>query len=238
MDTSGIYKIQSQIKPERIYIGSAVNFRKRKILHLHQLRNDKHANTKLQNHFNKYGESDLVFSLVLGCKREELINNEQFFIDAYSPWFNINQRANSCFGRVVSEKTRRLLSDAKLGVKKKPLSLEHRKKLSDSLMGNKRRLGTRHSEEIRRKISDVLTQVYSEEHRQIIRDSNTKNKTGKHLSDETKLKISIANKGRKLSDEARYKISISHKGKLHKPITEETRKRMIESHHKNRLIKI
>jgi hypothetical protein len=36
---SGIYKIQSRIKPERIYIGSTIDFDLRKSQHLYDLRN-------------------------------------------------------------------------------------------------------------------------------------------------------------------------------------------------------
>ena len=57
MIISGIYKIQSIIKPERCYIGSAVNIQKRWRDHKRELRNNKHSNKKLQNHCNKYGES-------------------------------------------------------------------------------------------------------------------------------------------------------------------------------------
>ena len=80
---SGIYKIQSLSHPERCYIGSAVNIDKRKKEHLNNLRKNKHANKKLQSHFNKYGETDLSFSLLLGCGKEDLIKNEQYFIDSY-----------------------------------------------------------------------------------------------------------------------------------------------------------
>ena len=42
MKITGIYKIESKLKPERIYIGSAVNISKRWLLHLSRLRRDKH----------------------------------------------------------------------------------------------------------------------------------------------------------------------------------------------------
>ena len=68
---SGIYKIQSIIKPERIYIGSAVNICDRWRCHLKDLKNGNHGNGKLQNHFNKYGEIDLQFSILLGCEKQD-----------------------------------------------------------------------------------------------------------------------------------------------------------------------
>lgn len=38
MNTIGIYKTQSKVKPERVYIGSAVNISERWRLHLLELR--------------------------------------------------------------------------------------------------------------------------------------------------------------------------------------------------------
>jgi 5-methylcytosine-specific restriction endonuclease McrA len=61
--------------------------------------------------------------------------------------------------------------------------------------GNSNHLGYKHSEETKKKISEI--------HR------------GKKVSEETKKKISNANKGHKVSEEVRKKISESHKGILH-----------------------
>ena len=49
---NGIYKIESKIKPNQIYIGSAVNVRVRWSNHLSKLNKNKHENPKLQNHYN------------------------------------------------------------------------------------------------------------------------------------------------------------------------------------------
>ena len=61
MVQSGIYKIESKIKPERIYIGSAKNIQFRWNLHKRELLNKKHHSHKLQWHVNKYGIDDLRF---------------------------------------------------------------------------------------------------------------------------------------------------------------------------------
>jgi group I intron endonuclease len=98
MKLSGIYKIQSTIHPERIYIGSAVNIENRWYEHLKKLRRNKHHSIKLQNHFNKYGENDLTFSIVLGCDKQCLIIHEQYFLDALDPFFNICKKADNTFG--------------------------------------------------------------------------------------------------------------------------------------------
>ena len=50
---------------------------------------------------------------------------------------------------------------------------------------------------------------------------------GKHLSDETKRKISESHKGKTLSDEHKKNLSESHKGKT---LSDETKKKLSESH--------
>lgn len=135
MKISGIYKIESKINPERIYIGSAVNMQQRKCTHFCLLRNNKHANIKLQSHFNKYGESDLVFSVLLGCEKNELLANEQFFIDSISPFFNICKIAGNTLGRKWSIETRIKLQTRTCWSKGKKMSADWCKKNGDAHRG-------------------------------------------------------------------------------------------------------
>lgn len=87
-DISGIYLIKSKCKPKRIYIGSSKNIFRRWANHLSQLRHNAHYNKELQKHFNKYSESDLEFTIIIGCEKKELKIKEQFFIDCFDPYFN------------------------------------------------------------------------------------------------------------------------------------------------------
>tara|TARA_R110000822_G_scaffold29595_1_gene86853 strand:- start:42 stop:776 length:735 start_codon:yes stop_codon:yes gene_type:complete len=59
----GIYKIFN-IKNNKFYIGSAVDFTKRKRMHVWKLRKGTHANKHLQSAWNKYGEESFIFVLV------------------------------------------------------------------------------------------------------------------------------------------------------------------------------
>jgi group I intron endonuclease len=113
MNTAGIYMIRSKCKPERVYIGSAVNIKRRWQDHRKRLKASQHPNRKLQNHYSKY--HDLEFSVLLGCEKEDLLKNEQFFIDSYNPWFNNTKIAGSCLGRKISEETREKLRKSHLG---------------------------------------------------------------------------------------------------------------------------
>jgi group I intron endonuclease len=136
---TGIYKIESIIKPERVYIGSAVAINRRWWDHSKRLKANCHPNKKLQNHYNKYGKSDLQFSILLGCEKIDLLKNEQFFIDSYNPWFNNTKVAGSSLGNKASEETKRKLRESHLGKpsgnKGKHPSLETLEKLKISLKG-------------------------------------------------------------------------------------------------------
>lgn len=98
MKISGIYKIQSKTKPQRFYIGSAVNINRRWYEHLHDLRLNKHNNPKFQNHYNKYYESDLIFIIIEECLPELLIQKEQYYINELKPYFNICKIAGNTLG--------------------------------------------------------------------------------------------------------------------------------------------
>jgi len=129
---SGIYKIQSRIKPERIYIGSAVASNHRWAQHLWLLRRNKHHSKKLQRHYNKYGEEDLTFILIAGCDKHDLVIMEQFYIDAYNPYFNGCPTAGSSLGFKHSEETLQKLRKLRPpGRSAKDWSLEQRKKRSE-----------------------------------------------------------------------------------------------------------
>lgn len=214
---SGIYKIQSRVKPERCYVGSAVDMDKRWRQHESDLRRNKHHSTKMQRHCNKYKIEDLLFEMLLSCPKEELIEKEQFFIDAYKPWFNLSPTANSRLGTKCSEESRRKMSLAKMGHE---TSEEHKKKISDSLIGNKHALGKHPSEETRKKLREASLGKYpSDETRRKLSEKLM----GHEISEETKRKISKARMGCKVSEETRKRLSKSRMG-LHPTI--KSRKKM------------
>ena len=112
---TGIYKIESKIKPERIYIGSAVNIDKRWKEHKRDLRADRHHSPKLQRHYNKYDESDFIYTAILTCKKEDLISREQELIDCYKPYFNSCKIANSRLGLKKTQEAKDKISRANKG---------------------------------------------------------------------------------------------------------------------------
>lgn len=119
MNIPGIYKIQSLIKPHKFYIGSAVDIRRRWRQHLYLLRKNEH-NPIIQNHYNKYGESDFIFIILEPCFPEFLIVREQYYIDAFKPIFNAVQKAQNSFGFKHSKESNRKNRIAHLGKKDSP----------------------------------------------------------------------------------------------------------------------
>jgi group I intron endonuclease len=203
MNISGIYKIQSICKPERIYIGSAININKRWRKHLADLKAKRHKNPILQSHYNKYGVTDLEFSILAYCEISELIQNEQFYMDSYKTYFNICPVAGSNLGRKCSEKTKQLLREIRL---KQP---------------NPRPKGTKTSEETKEKLRLAnIGKKYSEETKRKLSEAH------KNPSQETRLKLSNARKGKKRSEEYREKM---HKMAIEKGWNPPSRKGVVMS---------
>lgn len=211
--SSCIYKIQSLIKPNRCYIGSAVNFYNRKKSHLSYLRRRIHHSPKLQNHFNKYGEADIQFMILLGCdcNKEDLLKHEQFFIDSLQPYFNTSRTAGSNMGLRwhLSKETKLKISQSNLG---KKMSEEARKNMSKP-----------RSEQGKINMRKPKSAAHIEKMRQI--------STGKRASISTKLKMSAIHKGNKnvlgkhwtVSEKGLQNMRAAQKGHF---ISEETKRKI------------
>ena len=109
---SGIYQISIKGK---IYIGSATNLYNRKHRHLHDLKNNKHCNKKLQNAFNKYGLLSFEFKVLENAITEKIIELEQMYIDTKKPFFNICKIAGNTKGVLHSEETKAKFSKNRKG---------------------------------------------------------------------------------------------------------------------------
>jgi len=146
---TGIYKIQSKIKPERIYVGSAINILHRWHVHLSDLKLNKHSSIKLQRHFNKYGKEDLIFIILELCFPEFLIAREQYYMNKLNSYFNICKIAGSQLGFKHSEESKGKMRDAfteeriknlnksRIGMKRKPYTKEHKRAIGLSNLGKR-----------------------------------------------------------------------------------------------------
>lgn len=110
---TGIYAIISPSGKQ--YIGSAVSFKKRWWLHIKDLRGGTHHSPMLQRAWDKYGEANMVFKVLVLCPITDLLVVEQSKIDAIRPEYNVCQIAGSAQGLKRSALTRDRLSKALIG---------------------------------------------------------------------------------------------------------------------------
>lgn len=107
---TGIYKI-TNIFNGKVYVGSALDvFNVRIPKHKRDLINLKHHSIKLQRSYDKYGIDNFKFELIEECKKEQLIEREQYYIDLYDSYkngYNCNPKADSSMGRPVSKETKK-----------------------------------------------------------------------------------------------------------------------------------
>ena len=138
---TGIYKIQSILKPERFYIGSAINIQARWNRHKRDLLNKKHHSIFLQRHINKYGLEDLNFFIIEQCNKENLLIKEQFYFDNLICFFNNAKIAGSCIGSTRTKEQRLKISEYTKGKNNPTYGLERtvewRNKISRANKGQK-----------------------------------------------------------------------------------------------------
>lgn len=156
MAICGIYKIVCTVN-KRIYIGQSTDITERWKDHTRRLTINKHDNRYLQNAWNKYGEDSFIFSVVEACKKDfDLLNaREIYWINHYetlkrSKGFNINSGGGNGYSLAgMTEEERRRVYE-KIGETRskkyrgenhpnygKPMSVEQKAKISNSLKGPK-----------------------------------------------------------------------------------------------------
>lgn len=209
MIKSGIYKITNTANG-KCYVGSASNLIARWRVHQHKLRKKNHHSPKLQNSWNKHGESHFIFSVIEYVEdRSILLEREQYWIDclkAFGGGYNVCQLANSRLGVKTSAATKKKLSIAHTG---KKLSKEHVENMSKATKGRKASAN----------LSAHLSRLHSMQ-------------KGVPRTEEDKLKMSIGRTGMKMpprSDEHKRKLSeatgrVWAQRRLHEASCEITRK--------------
>lgn len=125
-----IYKINNKTTG-KIYIGSAIDFTKRKKQHIYHLNKGTHHSKHLQSAWNKYGEADFDFEVIVKCVTEYLIKLEQWFIDNLKPEYNMTLMAGKStnLGRKFTAEHIEKISASHRG---KVLSEDHKQTLSDA----------------------------------------------------------------------------------------------------------
>lgn len=153
INKTGIYKITCLISNKYYYGSAAQSFKIRWNKHKNDLKNKKHDNPHLQHAWDKYGQKNFKFEIVLICSRQDCLYYEQIFLDKYY------DKQINCYNIC-------LIAGSHLGVKR---SLETREKISKNhadMRGSKNPnfgkdfkndkhpgFGSHRSEESRKKIS-------------------------------------------------------------------------------------
>jgi len=220
-----IYKIINKIDG-KFYIGSTCSIKRRFREHKLHLRKNKHHSIYLQRAWNKYGEVNFDFKVIMECCKKDIMVYEQNFLDILRPFdhqigYNMNHIVDSRKDRKMSLEARKKMSIAKRGKpspkKGMKATEETKRKLSISHLGqvawNK---GKSMSEETKRKLS-VNHSGQPAWNKGLTGVMIAWNK-GKFMSEETKQKQSIAaknrpsnRKGMHHSKESMYKMSIAKK---------------------------
>ena len=80
--TCGIYSILNKIN-NKCYIGKSTQIETRWTSHKYYLNKNKHNNKHLQNSWNKYGENNFEFYILIECSNDVLNKFESLFIALY-----------------------------------------------------------------------------------------------------------------------------------------------------------
>ena len=201
MSSSGIYSIWNLVS-EKMYIGSALSFRRRWALHKSELRGGVHHNKHLQQSWDKYGSEAFEFHILeFVDSPENLLLREQVWLDFFKPQYNICRVAGNTIGVIRSPETRRRMSES--NKKRPPFTAERREKIADAARGR----------------------TLSPENKEKLHGGNR----GRPLSPQHREKISAANSKRVWSEESKARASSAKKGIKRGPFTAEHKAKLSAS---------
>jgi len=153
-----IYSIINKLNGNQ-YVGSAVNFYKRKQIHLKQLRLNIHHSRYLQRAWNKHKEDMFDFIVLEKVKSKDfLIQREQWWIDNSNSQYNVCKIAGSSLGVKRTAETIEKIRQANLGLKHPEWRNEIKSKAQGGV--NHHGYGKKLSEETLKKKSESMKQYY------------------------------------------------------------------------------
>lgn len=91
----GVYKI-TNIKNNKIYIGSSKHILQRWKNHVRELNKKKHKNFYLQNDWIEYGENCFVFDILEECSECNRYSIEQKYLNELMPFYRTENGYNIC----------------------------------------------------------------------------------------------------------------------------------------------
>lgn len=158
----GVYRIRN-IKTGKFYIGSAGGYKGvvgRLSTHRSKLRSQTHNNPKLQAAWNKYGEGVFVFETVEICPAEKCLEREQWYLDNWlfassnddrfhRLGYNINRKATSRKGAILSSQTKRKIAQSLKGHKQSEKTKQRRRAAQSGEKGNNAKFTQQQVEEVK-----------------------------------------------------------------------------------------
>lgn len=138
----GIYRIWCTVS-NKSYIGKASNLYDRNRSHESAIRNFSHTNKRINNHINKYGNSQLryeILEIILDKKDKDYVTEREiYWINYYNSYLmGFNQEIYSKYkdklkkDRYLSPETRKKISNIR---KDKPLTNIHKERISQANTG-------------------------------------------------------------------------------------------------------
>lgn len=110
---AGIYKILN-VKSGNFYIGSTIHFDRRFKDHKRALKKGTHPNYKLQSDFDTFGDKIFKYEIIEKVENFDiLISKEQYYLDIWKPYYNIQVLAGNRYGQKLSDETKAKMSKAK-----------------------------------------------------------------------------------------------------------------------------
>ena len=140
-----VYKI-TNILNNKVYVGSAFNFKERKKRHIRDLKNNRHHSQRLQNSWNKHGETNFVFEILCQSNKKQLLEDEQRFINHYCSFedksgYNICPTAGNTAGRLMTQETKTKISNSVSGENNPFYGRKHTDRAKEQM--SRKRAGTK-----------------------------------------------------------------------------------------------
>ena len=118
----GIYAIKNLVTG-RIYIGQAVNTKKRVIGHRSLLRANCHSNSYLQNSWNKHGEENFLFFEV------EVVGNEELLTEREQHWIDYHKAHDKKYGYNLAPAEKHGYSRSEIAKRNKQVAIRRLRKI-------------------------------------------------------------------------------------------------------------
>ena len=223
---TGIYAIENIVN-HKIYVGQSLNVHTRFLAHKSCLRRKCHQNEYLQRAWNKYGEKNFKFYMLEECCNEKLNVRETYWCQYFKDKIgknNVYNLGHTGQEKTMSEKQKTKISNAKKEFyKKHPEALVEmslaRIGEKNAMYGKSSRIGKHHTLEVRQKLSAMKKGTKMSAESSLKKSQKMKGSLnpmfGKTHSLEARKKISEAAKNRNpISEETRHKISVKNKGRI------------------------